>query len=137
MAIALARALHLRQNGQFEDAIEVLRQALAEVADADFQRLLQMSRTELLNYLADNVGLASEEQCSIADVLYEYSLSASSVDAERSAAARERAVWIYEACLASGATLPLHVHERLGPADPGMSDPRRDSHYEDLQTGED
>ncbi|MBT8400702.1 MAG: hypothetical protein KJO98_09515 [Rhodothermia bacterium] len=136
LAIALARAMHLRQNGKFEDAIDVLRGALSDVADADLGRLLQMSRLELLDYLGDNAGLATEGQCSIADVLYEYSLSSRSTDQERSAAALERALWIYEACVVSGATLPLHVHERLESASPGRRNVQQDSQQEDWKTGE-
>ncbi len=122
LAIALARAMHLRQSGQFEEAVEMLRTSLSAIADADFERLIRMSRRELLDFLGVVAGLKSEEMCGIGDVLYEYSRSGRIVERKDCAAARQRAIWIYEMCVASGVTVPLHVHERLADGESARSD---------------
>ena len=117
LAIALARAMNLRQDGRILEATEVLEASMSEVGLPDLSRLLSMSRADLLDVLQEPDGWSMEGASSIADALFEYAVLGGGQDEDRAGAARERALWLYEECLRSGQTVPLHIHERLAAAE--------------------
>jgi hypothetical protein len=103
MVQALAQVLIHRQAGQLEEAQEALERSLGEVTGVAMPRLRHLTREELLALCGVGRDFVPDKAAALADLLYEDS------DPD----GRRRALWLYEAALESGATLPIDVQDRV------------------------
>ena len=108
LARVLAQVLFHKRAGQTDEAQEVLVEGLRAVFGADAADLIAVPREPLLARCSADGALAGEKAVAVADLLRE----------EGSAPARERALWLYEAALASGAAVPFDIHERIASVRP-------------------
>lgn len=104
LAQVLARVLVHKRAGETEQAQQTLADGLHEALGVPLEALRRCSRPELLDRCAPGGAYASGKAVAVADLLRE----------DAAAAGRERALWLYEAALASGdAAVPLDVHDRI------------------------
>ena len=108
LARVLAQVLFHKRAGQTDEAQEALAEGLGRVSGTEAAELLDMPREVLVARCSADGALAGEKAVAVADLLRE----------EGSAPARERALWLYEAALASGAAVPFDIHERIASVRP-------------------
>lgn len=100
---ALAVVLFHKKAAQYDQAQEALTEAVEETLDVRLEALQQLPREEVLALCSTGDTLSSEKAVALADLLRE----------DETAAGRERALWLYEAALEAGGTVPFDVHERM------------------------
>ena len=100
---ALAVVLFHKKGARYEQAQEVLSEAVKETLDVRLETLRKLPREEVLALCATGEALSSEKAVALADLLRE----------DETDAGRERARWLYEAALEAGGTVPFDVHERI------------------------
>ena len=101
---ALAHALSHKRAGQQEEAQEALADGLADTLGLELGALYRLPREEVLALCVLDGALSGDKAVAVADVLRETD----------SVAGWERALWLYEAALASGGAVPFDVYERIG-----------------------
>ena len=107
---ALAVVLFHKKAAQYDQAQEALTEAVEEALDVRFEELRQLPRDEVLALCATGGTLSSEKAVALADLLRE----------DETEAGRERALWLYEAALDSGGTVPFDIHERIAALRPSQ-----------------
>lgn len=100
---ALAQVLLHRRAGQHDEAEVALEAVLGEVFGLSAEQLRALDRPQLLARCTPDGIFSSELAVALADLLRE----------DRAMAGRERALWLYEAALASGGAVPFDVHDRI------------------------
>ena len=100
---ALAVVLFHKKAERHDQAQEALVEAVEEALGLSMEELRQLPREGLLDLCTAGDALSSEKAVALADLLRE----------DETAAGRERALWLYEAALDSGGTVPFDVHERM------------------------
>lgn len=103
-AQVLAHALFHKRAGRTDEAQEAIADGLADALGVGLDALCRLPRAEVLALCASDEDVQGGLAVAVADVLREAD----------PAAARERALWLYEATLASGGAVPFDVHERIG-----------------------
>ncbi|MEL7171167.1 MAG: hypothetical protein AAGN64_17620 [Bacteroidota bacterium] len=103
LAEVLARVLFHKRAADEAEAQEALANGLATALGLDLDVLRTLSRDELVGQYAPDGAMSVELAVAVADVLRE--------DAHPDG--RRRALWLYEAALASGAPVPFDIHERV------------------------
>jgi len=101
LAQVLAQVLMLKRADQLEEAQGVLIRGIGSVLGRE--DVHAVSREDLLASCTTGSTLCSEKAVAVADLLREHA----------AAAERQRALWLYEAALASGGVVPLDVYERI------------------------
>jgi hypothetical protein len=99
----LAQVLFHKRADRADEAQEVLAEGLESVLGHGLATLRLLTREELLAACTTDGLFAGEMAVAVADLLRE----------DDSAAGRERALWLYEAALASGAAVPFDIHTRI------------------------
>ena len=100
---ALATVFFHKRAEQYGQAQEVLTEAVEETLGLPLDQLRQLPREDVLALCATGSAFSPEKAVALADLLRE----------DEAAAGRERALWLYEAALDSGGTVPFDVHERM------------------------
>ena len=108
---ALAHALFHKGAGQLEEAQEALADGLADALGLEPSALYRLPREEMLELCVLDGVLSGDKAVAVADVLRETD----------SSAGWERALWLYEAALASGGAVPFDVYERIGALQASLS----------------
>ena len=103
LAEVLARVLFHKRAADEAEAQEALSNGLAAALGLGLDALRTLSRDGLVARYAPEGAMSVEMAVAVAEVLQE--------DAQR--AGRLRALWLYEAALASGAPVPFDIHERI------------------------
>lgn len=99
----LAEVLARKRGHQPELAYETLTEGIRDLLGLELAMVLQLDRDALLALCMVDDWFSGDKAVALADLLHE----------EGSAAADERALWLYEAALTSDAALPFDVHERM------------------------
>ena len=102
LARVLAQVLFHKRVDQAEEAQEVLAEGLQSALGIELADLRRLTREEVLGACSADGLFAGDHAVAVADLLRE----------DESAAGRERALWLYEAAVASGAAVPLDIHSR-------------------------
>lgn len=113
---ALVQVLAKKQQGQHEEARQMAEAAVAELAGTD--RLYTLSRADLLALCTSDGHLNADMAVALADLIRESAPpgAGDQLDGQADDEARllrERALWLYEAALQSGETVPLDIHDRM------------------------
>ena len=109
----LAEVLARKKGHQHELAVETLTEGIRELLGLELAEVLQLDRDALLDLCTTEDWFSGDKAVVLADLLHE----------EGSAAADERAVWLYEAALTSDAAVPFDIHERIAALRPQPGDP--------------
>ena len=107
---ALAVVLFHKKAAQYDQAQEALTEAVEEALDVRFEELRQLPRDEVLALCTTGGTLSPEKAVALADLLRE----------DETEVGRERALWLYEAALDSGGTVPFDIHERIAALRPSQ-----------------
>ena len=99
----LAEVLARKRGHQLELAYETLTEGIREVLGIELAEVLQLDRDALLDLCTTDAWISGDKAVALADLLHE----------EGSAAADQRALWLYEAALSSDAAVPFDIHERI------------------------
>jgi len=103
LARVLAQVLFHKKAGQPDEAQTIMAEELENVLGLDLAALHILSREDLLDLCSPGGALAGEKAVAVADLLRE----------DEAAAGQQRALWLYEEALASGAAVPFDIHERI------------------------
>ncbi|MDT7858024.1 hypothetical protein RQM47_15360 [Rubrivirga sp. S365] len=103
LAQALAQALFHKRADQSEQAQGALAAGLESALGLELEVLCRLPREEVLALCLPDGARSDERAVAVADLLRETD----------SAAGQRRALWLYEAVLASGGAVPFDVHERI------------------------
>jgi hypothetical protein len=102
LAQVLAQVLFHKQVQRYEQAQAVLAEGIERALGAELGALYAMPRERFANQVAE-AGLSGDAVISLAHAL----------EQDADPRGRERALWLYEAALASGDVVPLNVYERM------------------------
>lgn len=103
LAEVLAQVLLNKQAAEVDDGQDVLANGLRRVLGLELSALRTLSRDDLVARFIPDGALTVDTAVALAELLQE--------DAED--AGRRRALWLYEAALASGAPVPFSIRERI------------------------
>ncbi|MEO0557997.1 MAG: hypothetical protein AAF170_07420 [Bacteroidota bacterium] len=114
----LAEVLARKKGHQHELAVETLTEGIRELLGLELAEVLQLDRDALLDLctyasMSGDDWFSGDKAVALADLLHE----------EGSAAADERAAWLYEAALTSDAAVPFDIHERIAALRPPPGNP--------------
>ena len=107
---ALAVVLFHKKAAQYDQAQEALTEAVEETLDVRLDQLRRLPRDEVLALCTTGDAFSPEKAVALADLLRE----------DDTAAGRERALWLYEAALEAGGTVPFDIHERIAALRPSQ-----------------
>ena len=102
-AQVLAEVLFQKRQNLFELAEQTLAEGIQELLSLELVEVLQLDRDALLALCTTDDWFSGDKAVALADLVHE----------EGSIAADERALWLYEAALASDAAVPFNIHERI------------------------
>lgn len=100
----LQQVLLHRREGSAARVQEVLAEGLERGLGVELAQLRRLPRGELLTLCGSGEPFFGEKAVTVADLLRE----------DDTPEGRERALWLYEAALASGDAVPLDIHQRIG-----------------------
>ncbi|MEM9998146.1 MAG: hypothetical protein AAF809_10645 [Bacteroidota bacterium] len=103
LAQVLAQVLFHKRAAEEAEAQDALANGLVAALDLELTTLRTLDRDDLVARFAPAGALSVDTAVALAEVLQE--------DAEQ--AGRRRALWLYEAALASGAPVPFGIRERI------------------------
>ncbi|MEM8559698.1 MAG: hypothetical protein AAGG50_17900 [Bacteroidota bacterium] len=103
LAQVLAQVLFHKRAGEEVEAQDALANGLVAALDLELTTLRTLDRDDLMARFAPAGALSVDTAVALAEVLQE--------DTEQ--AGRRRALWLYEAALASGAPVPFGIRERI------------------------
>jgi len=114
MTQALAQVLFKKQVADHDAVQELLEMTLEQVTGFSLAQIRRLSQDELLGLCAADGIVHGDKALALADLLIEAAAMQERRDQNEAAyASRERALWLYEAAMQAGGTLPLDIHERL------------------------
>lgn len=99
----LAQALFHKRADRADEAQKVLAEGLESVLGIELASMRLLTREEVIEACTVEGLFVGDLAVAVADLLRE----------DESAAGRERALWLYEAALASGAAVPFDIHTRI------------------------
>lgn len=99
----LAVVLVHKRAGRHDEAQITLDEALTAATDLEPEALRRLDHPAVLALCSTGGPFSPDKAVALADLLYE----------DRSAAGRQRALWLYDAALETGGAVPLDIHERI------------------------
>lgn len=99
----LARVLYNKNAGAYDEAQQILVNGLQELTGWNIDELRRASLGVLRSICEAGGAFSADKAIPLADLLRE----------DASAEGRRRALWLYEAVVAAGQTVPFDVHDRI------------------------